>query len=45
MKIEMFSTAEVAMFVIEVEKEGKYCIVKLPVFSQTFRDDGSKNSE
>jgi hypothetical protein len=42
MKIEPFSTAEVAVFVIEVEKEGKWCIVKILVFPETFRDDGNK---
>lgn len=44
MKIKSFSTAEVAMFVIKVEKKGKWCLVKILVFPETFRDDCSKNT-
>jgi hypothetical protein len=35
MELESFSTADVAMFVIEVEKEGKSCSVKILVFPET----------
>jgi hypothetical protein len=33
------------MFVIEVEKEGKSCVVEILVFPETLRDDGRKKSE